>query len=199
MGVVWRSKEAFQINQFSISAFPPLLFPCLRLSKRGCPRRISQVYLGPYCLWWNMSRRDENKLVWVLWWVTLLHLAVSCSQAEGPHTGLIAQGVAYFLVRDFIHILYSLLTPSPPVIALYTTSHIPATNAFFFRSLPSSRLATVSNRSIRNAGPPPAVPVVCPLLTGGEEALIGCVWLFTLIWSMGSTCCSELLANSGRW
>lgn len=83
-----------------------------------------------------------------------------------------AQGAAYFLVRDFIHILYSLLTPSPPMIALYTASHIPATNAFFFRSLPSSRLAAVSNRSIRNAGLP-AVPVVWPLLTGGEEALIG--------------------------
>lgn len=78
-------------------------------------------------------------------------------------------GVAYFLVGDFIQILYSLLTPSPPAIASYTTSHIPAANAFFYRSLPSSPLATVSDRSIRNAGLPVA-PVVWPLLMGGEEA-----------------------------
>lgn len=45
----------------------------------------------------------------------------------------------------------------------------------------------------------PEVPLVWPLLMGGEEASIGDVRLFTLIWSMGSMCSSELLANlSGR-
>lgn len=74
-----------------------------------------------------------------------------------------------------MRILYSLLTPSPPAIASYTTSHIPTANAFFYRSLPSSPLATVSERSIRNAGLP-VVPAVRPLLTGGEEASIGDVF-----------------------
>lgn len=106
----------------------------------------------------------------------------------------VALGGVYFLVGDFMRILYSLLTPSPPAIASYTTSHIPTANAFFYRSLPSSPLATVSERSIRNAGLP-VVPVVWPLLMGGEEASIADVWLFTLIWSMGSMRSSVLLAN----
>lgn len=110
-------------------------------------------------------------------------LAASSSNfwsGDGAAYCTVAPGVVYFLVRDFTRILYSLLTPSPPAIASYTTSHIPAANAFFYRSLPSSPLATVSERSIRNAGLP-VVPVVWPLLTGGEEASIADVWLFTLI------------------
>lgn len=84
----------------------------------------------------------------------------------------VAAGVACCLVEDFIRIFYSFLTPSPLAIVSYTTSHIPTANAFFYRSLPSSPLATVSNRSIRNAGLS-VVPVVWPLLMGGEEASIG--------------------------
>lgn len=107
---------------------------------------------------------------------------------------IVAQGVAYFLVRDVIRILYSLLTSSPPAIASYSTSHIPAANAFFYRSLPSSPLATVSERSIRNSSLP-AVPVVWPLLTGGKAASTRDVGLFTLIWSIGSVCSPKILVN----
>lgn len=142
---------------------PSLLFPaaslaCVWLSLSKA--HIAGVYLSLYCLRRNMSRFKRSD-----GWPC-------CIWRCRPVVLDFAQGAVYFLVRDFIHILYSLLTPSPPMIALYTASHIPATNAFFFRSLPSSRLGAVSNRSIRNAGLP-AVPVVWPLLTGGEEALIG--------------------------
>lgn len=102
------------------------------------------------------------------------HPAASSGQAKGPEEVLVALGVARFLVRDFIHILNSLLTPSPPAIASYTTSHIRAANAFFYRSLPSSPLPTASDRSIRNAGLS-VDPVVWPLLMGGEESSIGCL------------------------
>lgn len=51
------------------------------------------------------------------------------------------------------------LAPSPSATALYTSPHIPAANAFSYRSLPSSPPATVSERSIRNASLP-LVPVV---------------------------------------
>lgn len=170
MGVVRWSKEAFQMNQFSISAFPRC-FSCVCVTEyvQGAYRRyISQSVL-------STVKHESTQRGQVGSSVLMSDLVASGGVVRSSERASVldfAQGVAYFLVRDFIHILYSLLTPSPPMIALYTASHIPATNAFFFRSLPSSRIAAVSNRSIRNAGLP-AVPVVWPLLTGGEEALIG--------------------------
>lgn len=55
------------------------------------------------------------------------------------------------------------------MIASYTTTHIPAANAFFYRSLPSSPLGLLATAQSEM----PVVPVVWPLLMGGEEASIG--------------------------
>lgn len=201
MGVVGWSKEAFQMNQFSIWLCFFLFFvPAAPLVS------VTQVNVdiqGTYdrCMYISACSVCVVKHEWI-WHEIVLHhvsgdLAVSSGIFWSGNTAAccaVALRGAYFLVRDFIHILYSFLTPSPPAIVSYTASHIPTANAFFYRSLPSSSLATVSDRSIRNAGLP-VVPVVWPLLMGGEEASIGNVWLFTLIWSMGSTCRCELLAN----
>lgn len=158
--------------------------------QRGSPRLETQSLP---CLRWNVHGDD----VQIGFCDLKGNLVVSSShfRSSGRATSCRgAQGVAYFLVRDVIWILYSLLTPSPQAIASYTTSHIPTANAFFYRSLPFSPLATVSERSIRNSGLP-VVPVVWPLLTGGEAASTGDVGLFTLIWSMGSMCGPAILAN----
>ncbi len=183
MGVVGWRKEAFQMNQFSISLCFSLCSTCVRDAVNAdLPRLVSRVYLSLYCIsseiqadvrLTNWFERPEGWPCCIQRWLLVKWRAAFCTAALG---------LVHCLVRDFIRILYSLLTPSPLAIALYTTSHIPATNAFFYRSLPSFPPATVSERSIRNAGLP-VVPVVWPLLTGGEEALIGmfgCLLYFDL-------------------
>lgn len=98
--------------------------------------------------------------------------------------GLVAQRAACCLVGDFIRVLYSFLTPPPPAIVSCSAPHIPSANAFFYRSLPSSSLATVSDRSIRNAGLPAVPPPLCGRCSWEVKRLrlttFGCLLWFDL-------------------
>lgn len=162
MGVVRWSKEAFQMNQFSISAFPRC-FSCVCVTEfvQGAYRR---------CISQSVLSTAKHESVQAFWWVTLLHLAVSSGRAKGPPcwtsprercislSGISSTSFTPSSRRLPRWLRCIPLLTSPPLMP-FSLDH-------------SSRLGAVSNRSIRNAGLP-AVPVVWPLLTGGEEALIG--------------------------
>lgn len=127
-------------------------------------------------LQWNVVGSDINKLLRVIPEVTLLHPASFLSfffsllvkrqwRAYSP----VASWGGVFPCRRFhpnpVFHLPRRLPGIPPLTS-------PPLNALFYRSLPFSPLATVSHRSIRDAGLP-VVPVVWRSLMGGEEASIG--------------------------
>lgn len=191
MGVVRWSKEAFQMNQFSISAFPRCFScVCVTMSKA----HIAGVYLSLYCLRWNMSRHNEDKSVRAFWWVTLLHL--SSGRAKGPpwwtsprERRISLSGISSTSFTPSSHRLprwlrcIPLLT-SPPLMP-FSLDHYPP--------LASPLLAIAQSETPAS----PRSPLCGHCSREVRRLWSGSVWLFTLIWSMGSACCSELLANLG--
>lgn len=188
MGVVRWSKEAFQMNQFSISAFPRC-FSCVCVTEfvQGAYRRcISQSVLSTV----------KHESVRAFWWVTLLHLAVSSGRAKGPPcctsprerrislSGISSTSFAPSSRRLPRWLRCIPLLTSPPLMP-FSLDHYPP--------LASALLAIAQSETPAS----PRSPLCGHCSREVRRLWSGSVWLFTLIWSMGSACCSELLANLG--
>lgn len=188
MGVVRWSKEAFQMNQFSISAFPRC-FSCVCVTEflQGAYRR---------CISQSVLSTAKHESVQAFWWVTLLHLAVSSGRAKGPPcwtsprercislSGISSTSFTPSSRRLPRWLRCIPLLTSPPLMP-FSLDHYPP--------LASALLAIAQSETPAS----PRSPLCGHCSREVRRLWSGSVWLFTLIWSMGSACCSELLANLG--
>lgn len=191
----WRGgvKKLFKwINSPSQAAFsPPVL---TRVGVRG-HRVVSQVDFraGCLCSEAQVDMMGANWFEWNQWWPRCFRQPPVKRQGNA---GTVAQEVVNFLVRDFIRIL-SLFSFSHHLpgrlrrILLLTSLPLMPFSIDHYPPLPSPLLAIAQSETLAALW-----SLLCGRCSwGGEEASIEDVWLFTLIWSMGSMCSSELLAN----